>query len=92
MNIEIADEKIERMAQLAIHSRVDEWFNMGGNRYVIRDYIREYVKAYVQQEISVYKPDMKELIKGVQAERFAEQLTTGIATEIAKEFCDRHGG
>lgn len=80
--------------------RLKEWPNWlyivestNGSTWVETDMLfGEYVKAYVQQEISVYKPDMKELIKGVQAERFAEQLTTGIATEIAKEFCDRHGG
>jgi len=89
MKIEIADEQIERLAQLAIQSRINDWFNQSENKDIICTTMREYVKAFVQSEISRYSPDMKELIKEVECKRFAEQLTQGIAEEIAREFCDR---
>ena len=90
MNIEIGNDQIERMVQLAIQAKVDQWFKDNENKYVMRDMLREYVKAFVQHELSMYSPDMKALGKEVQADRFAEQLTAGIAEAIAVEFCDRY--
>lgn len=92
MKVEIADEQIERLVQLFIQSKVNNWFDKDENKYVIQNMLREYVKAYVQRQISQYNPDMKELVKDIQKERFAEQLTRGIAEAIASEFCDRYGG
>jgi hypothetical protein len=91
MNVEIADEQIERLTQLAIQGKVNAWFNKDENKYVIRDMLRQYVKAFVETKLSKYNPDVEELVKKVEKERFVEQLTQGIAEAIADEFCDRYG-
>lgn len=90
IEIGISEDTIERLVQLSIQSKVNKWFDMPENKDVIRTLTREYVRAYVQCEIAKQNFNIREMAKEVQAESFAERLTSAIATEIASTFCDMY--